>query len=55
MDIHLTNEQAKWLVAHLDALLEDRDWGRVKMEADQREHAQTIHDKIDKVLISRQW
>lgn len=54
--LNLTDEQAKWLIAHLDVELvnahymqEGTLWG------DNLEHAQTIRDKIDKELKSKEW
>lgn len=55
MDIHLTNEQARWLEKHLDVLLDDAHWGYLKMDSDQKEHAQTIQNKIRKELDSKKW
>ena len=55
--IKLTEEQAKWLKEHLDSLLDDAHWGRgyLHKKEDAQEHAQTIHDKIEAELKSKEW
>lgn len=57
VEIKLTDEQAKWLREHLDSLLDDAHWGRgvLRGDGDAKEHAQTIHDKIEKIEKERTW
>ena len=57
VELKLTDEQAKWLREHLDSLLDDAHWGRgvLHKNEDAEEHAQTIHDKIEKVEKGRTW
>jgi hypothetical protein len=56
VDLKLTEEQAKWLRKHLDDLLDDAHWGRgvLRGDGDAKEHAQTIHDKIE-LEEDRKW
>jgi hypothetical protein len=59
--ISLTDEQAKWLQTHLDAELDDAHWGRGVLsgrsnrDGDDKEHAQTIHDKVKAQLKKGSW
>ena len=55
--ISMTKEQADWLKAHLDSLLDDAHWGRghLHKNEDAQEHAQTIYDKIEKELKAESW
>lgn len=55
--IKLTEEQAKWLKEHLDSLIDDAYWGRGQLHKNEeaQEHAQTIHDKLEKELKSKSW
>lgn len=55
--LNLTSEQAEWLKEHLNDLLDDAHWGRgvLSGDGDEKEHAQTIHDKIEKELNDKKW
>ena len=57
IEIKLTTEQAKWLHEHLDELLDDAHWGRgvLRGDGDEKEHAQTISDKLKTELKSHSW
>lgn len=55
--LRLTDEQAEWLKELLDSMLDDAHWqrGRLHKDEDAQEHAQTIHDKIEKELKDKKW
>lgn len=57
VELKLTTEQAKWLQEHLDGLLDDAHWGRgvLRGDGDEKEHAQTIHDKIKAWREEHEW
>jgi hypothetical protein len=57
VELKLTDAQAKWLQQHLDALLDDAYWGRgvLRGDGDEKEHAQTIHDKIKAWREAHEW
>ncbi len=51
----LTNEQASWLVQHLEALESDWSWGIHKPSADVREHASSVRKKCQDGQSSSLW
>ena len=55
--ITLTEEQAKWLRDHLNVIIVDGAWksGPLNGNPDATEHAQTIRDKIKRILEEREW
>jgi hypothetical protein len=57
VEIKMTKEQAEWLKEHLNELLDDAHWGRgvLRGDGDEKEHAQTIHDKIKTELEAHSW
>jgi hypothetical protein len=56
INIALTDEQAKWLKEHLDVeLLNAHYMQEGTFRGDALEHAQTVHDKIEKELKSKEW
>ncbi len=55
MDLRLTNEQAEWLKATLDVILDNNHWGRGNLGPDQKEHAETIYKKLVQKLQEGKW
>jgi hypothetical protein len=55
VDLKLTDEQAKWLRAHLDTVIINNQWKEPPVSGDETEHANTIRDKIKKVLEAGKW
>lgn len=56
VEITLTDEQAKWLKSYLDTQLINAHYCQEgTLRGDELEHAQTIHDKIEKDLKSKTW
>lgn len=55
--INLTDSQAEWLQSHLDSMLNNSHWkvGPLADDADGKEHAKTIRDKIKEKRDADEW
>lgn len=57
VNLTLTDEQARWLERVMESKLSDYHWNshRINPTADDREHCQTIKNKITHQLKAKEW